>query len=107
MAMYFQDNVPLCKMRAIEDDHLKIVPKAEKNEKQRGSAWNARFIAWNGYCLAWFQRGSTHQKIKVQFRFFWGILVILTVLELHGNVGPWNSMHCSPWHSHALGSMES
>ena len=49
MAMHFQDNVPLCKMRAIEDDHLKILPKAEKSENQRGSAWNARLIAWNGY----------------------------------------------------------
>ena len=59
MATYCCDSLPFpqnagnvgCK----PENHV----EREKNPKQRGSAWNARFLTWNSYFLTWFQRGSS------------------------------------------------
>ena len=64
-------------MLAMWDVNLKIMWKEKKKPKQRGSAWNARFLTWNGYFLTWFQRGSPHQEIKVQFGEIWRVENVL------------------------------
>ena len=91
-------------MLAMWDVNLKIMWKEKKNPKQRGSAWNARFLTWNGYFLTWFQRGSSvvpHTKKSKsslgkfgELRTFWGP---------KWNVVPWIAIHCSScpfshWH---------